>query len=94
MKKTKSLYHGHRFPASFIGHAGRRCFRFRHGLHDIRDPWFEPRRESEHHRASPRNCLPLSSRRSMRSACPARHYRAAIPAIKNTHAAADATVRT
>jgi len=42
MKKTKSLYRGPRFPASFIGHAGRRCFRFRHGLRDIRERPLKP----------------------------------------------------
>ncbi|MEM5380744.1 IS6 family transposase, partial [Paraburkholderia azotifigens] len=28
MKKTKSLYHGHRFPATVISHAVRWYFRF------------------------------------------------------------------
>lgn len=35
MKKTKTLYHGHRFPASIISHAVRWYFRFQLSLRDI-----------------------------------------------------------
>ncbi|RKT13570.1 hypothetical protein B0G69_6738 [Paraburkholderia sp. RAU2J] len=41
MKKTESLYHGHRFPASIISHAVRRYFRFQLSLHDIEELLFE-----------------------------------------------------
>jgi putative transposase len=41
MKKTKSLYHGHRFPASMISHAVRRYFRFQLSLRDIEELLFE-----------------------------------------------------
>ncbi|SIT51539.1 hypothetical protein BN2476_1230071 [Paraburkholderia piptadeniae] len=39
--KTKSLYHGHRFPAMVISHAVRRYFRFQLGLCDIEELLFE-----------------------------------------------------
>jgi putative transposase len=41
MKKTKSLYHGHRFPASIISHAVRWYFRFQLSLRDIEELLFE-----------------------------------------------------
>ncbi|MGF6807251.1 transposase-like protein [Paraburkholderia sp. Clong3] len=41
MKKTKSLYHGHRFPASVISHAVRWYFRFQLSLRDIEELLFE-----------------------------------------------------
>ncbi|WP_323123764.1 IS6 family transposase [Burkholderia alba] len=41
MKKTKSLYHGHRFPASVISHAVRWYFRFQLSLCDIEELLFE-----------------------------------------------------
>ncbi|TCK94566.1 putative transposase [Paraburkholderia sp. BL9I2N2] len=41
MKKTKSLYPGHRFPASVISHAVRRYFRFQLSLRDIEELLFE-----------------------------------------------------
>ncbi len=34
---TKSLYHGHRFPATVISHAERWYFRFRLSLRDIEE---------------------------------------------------------
>jgi transposase-like protein len=37
MEKTKSLYHGHRFPATVISHAVREYFRLQLGLRDIED---------------------------------------------------------
>ncbi len=37
MKKTKSLYHGHRFPASVISCAVRWHFRFNLRLRDIEE---------------------------------------------------------
>ncbi|HDR8948694.1 MULTISPECIES: IS6 family transposase [Burkholderia] len=41
MKKMKSLYHGHRFPASVISHAVRWYFRFKLSLRDIEALLFE-----------------------------------------------------
>ncbi|MBC8752495.1 DDE-type integrase/transposase/recombinase, partial [Paraburkholderia podalyriae] len=41
MKKTKSLYHGHRFPPSVISHAVRWYFRFQLSLRDIEELLFE-----------------------------------------------------
>lgn len=41
MKKTKSLYHGHRFPAMSISHAVRWYFRFQLSLRDIEELLFE-----------------------------------------------------
>jgi putative transposase len=41
MKKTKSLYVGHRFPASVISHAVRSYFRFQLSLRDIEELLFE-----------------------------------------------------
>jgi putative transposase len=41
MKKTKSLYHGHRFPAVVISHAVRWYFRFQLSLRDIEELLFE-----------------------------------------------------
>ncbi|MDH6153389.1 hypothetical protein OKW46_007379 [Paraburkholderia sp. WSM4179] len=41
MKKTKSLYHGHRFPASVISQAVRWYFRFELSLRDIEELLFE-----------------------------------------------------
>lgn len=41
MKKTKSLYHGHRFPATVISHAVRWYFRFQLSLRDIEELLFE-----------------------------------------------------
>jgi len=41
MKKTKSLYHGHRFPASVIDCAVRWYFRFQLSLRDIEELLFE-----------------------------------------------------
>ncbi len=41
MKKTKSLYHGHRFPASVISHAVRWYLRFQLSLRDIEELLFE-----------------------------------------------------
>ncbi|SMG48630.1 hypothetical protein SAMN06265784_1051 [Paraburkholderia susongensis] len=41
MTKTKSLYHGHRFPATIISHAMRWYFRFQLSLRDIEELFFE-----------------------------------------------------
>ena len=41
MKKTKSLYHGHRFPAVVISQAVRWYFRFQLSLRDIEELLFE-----------------------------------------------------
>jgi putative transposase len=41
MKKTKSLYHGHRFPAVVMSHAARWYFRFQLSLRDIEELLFE-----------------------------------------------------
>jgi putative transposase len=41
MKKTKSLYHGHRFPAVVISHAVRWYVRFHLSLRDIEELLFE-----------------------------------------------------
>jgi putative transposase len=41
MKKAKSLYHGHRFPAAVISHAVRWYFRFQLSLRDIEELLFE-----------------------------------------------------
>lgn len=41
MKKTKSLYHGHRFPTSVISQAVRWYFRFQFSLRDIEEVLFE-----------------------------------------------------
>ncbi|MFM0157107.1 IS6 family transposase, partial [Paraburkholderia sediminicola] len=41
MKKTKSLYHGHRFPAGVINCAVRWYFRFQLSLRDIEELLFE-----------------------------------------------------
>jgi putative transposase len=41
MKKAKSLYHGHRFPAVVISHAVRWYFRFQLSLRDIEELLFE-----------------------------------------------------
>jgi len=41
MKKTKSLYYGHRFPAAVISHAVRWYFRFQLSLRDIEALLFE-----------------------------------------------------
>ncbi|MGF6836934.1 putative transposase [Paraburkholderia youngii] len=41
MKKRKSLYHGHRFPAAIISLAVRWYFRFQLGLRDIEELLFE-----------------------------------------------------
>src|SRR5258705_5647830 len=41
MKKSKSLYHGHRFPASVISCAVRWYFRFQLSLRDIEELLFE-----------------------------------------------------
>ncbi|MGF6265311.1 hypothetical protein OKW49_006304 [Paraburkholderia youngii] len=41
MKKRKSLYHGHRFPAAVISLAVRWYFRFQLGLRDIEELLFE-----------------------------------------------------
>ncbi|MGF6962485.1 IS6 family transposase [Paraburkholderia youngii] len=40
-RKTKSLYHGHRFPATVISHAVRWYFRFQLSLRDIEELLFE-----------------------------------------------------
>jgi len=37
MTKTKSLHHGHRFPATIISHAVRWCFAFWLSLRDIEE---------------------------------------------------------
>jgi putative transposase len=37
MTKTKSLYHGHRFPATIISHAVRWYYRFNRSLRDIEE---------------------------------------------------------
>ena len=39
--KSKSLYHGHRFPATVISHAVRWYFRFQFSLRDIEELLFE-----------------------------------------------------
>lgn len=41
MKKTKSLYHGHRFPAAIISCAVRWYYRFNLSLRDIEELLFE-----------------------------------------------------
>lgn len=41
MTKTKSVYHGHRFPATVISHAVRWYFRFQLSLRDIEELLFE-----------------------------------------------------
>ncbi|NVH78579.1 IS6 family transposase, partial [Paraburkholderia sp. JPY432] len=41
MKKRKSLYHGHRFPAAIISLAVRWYFRFQLSLRDIEELLFE-----------------------------------------------------
>lgn len=41
MTKTRSLYHGHRFPATIISHAVRWHFRFQLSLRDIEELLFE-----------------------------------------------------
>ncbi|MGF6293133.1 transposase-like protein [Paraburkholderia youngii] len=41
MKKRKSLYHGHRFPAAIISLAVRWYFRFQFSLRDIEELLFE-----------------------------------------------------
>jgi len=41
MKKTKSLYHGHRFPGAVISRAVRWYFRFHLSLRDIEELLFE-----------------------------------------------------
>jgi putative transposase len=41
MTKTKSLYHGHRFPATIISHAVLWYFRFQRSLRDIQELLFE-----------------------------------------------------
>ena len=41
MKKTKSLYQGHRFPATVFSHAVRWYFRFQLSLRDIEELLFE-----------------------------------------------------
>src|ERR1700716_3522563 len=41
MKKSKSLYHGHRFPAAVISCAVRWYFRFQLSLRDIEELLFE-----------------------------------------------------
>lgn len=41
MQNTKSLYHGHRFPAAVISQAVRWYFRFQLSLHDIEELLFE-----------------------------------------------------
>jgi putative transposase len=41
IKKTKSLYHGHRFPAAVISHAVRCYFRFQLSLRDIEELLFK-----------------------------------------------------
>jgi putative transposase len=41
MKKLKSLYHGHRFPASIISQAVRWYFRFQLSLRNIEELLFE-----------------------------------------------------
>ncbi len=41
MKKTKSLYHGHRFPAAVISCAVRWYYRFQLSLRDIEELLFE-----------------------------------------------------
>lgn len=41
MTKTKSPYHGHRFPAAVISHAVRWYFRFNLSLRDIEEFLFE-----------------------------------------------------
>ncbi|PRX97646.1 DDE superfamily endonuclease [Paraburkholderia sp. BL25I1N1] len=41
MKKTKSLYHGHRFPASVISRTARWYYRFQLSLRDIEELLFE-----------------------------------------------------
>lgn len=41
MAQTKSLYHGHRFPATVISHAVRWYFRFQLSLRDIEELLFE-----------------------------------------------------
>ncbi|MGF6919581.1 hypothetical protein OKW28_003778 [Paraburkholderia sp. 40] len=41
MKNSKSLYHGHRFPASVISHAVRWYFRFQLSLRDVEELLFE-----------------------------------------------------
>jgi putative transposase len=41
MKKTKSLYHGHRFPATVISCAVRWYFRLQLSLRDVKELLFE-----------------------------------------------------
>jgi putative transposase len=41
MKNSKSLYHGHCFPAAVISCEVRRCFRFQLNLRDIQSLLFE-----------------------------------------------------
>ena len=41
MMKSRSLYHGHRFPAEVIGCAVRLYFRFQLSLRDIEELLFE-----------------------------------------------------
>src|SRR5258706_6281662 len=41
MTKTKSLYHGHRFPATVISHAVRWYFRFQLSLREIEELLFD-----------------------------------------------------
>jgi putative transposase len=41
MKKSKTLYHGHRFPAAVISCAVRWYFRFQLSLRDIKELLFE-----------------------------------------------------
>jgi putative transposase len=41
MKKTRSLYHGQRFPTTVISHAVRWYFRFQLSLRDIEELLFE-----------------------------------------------------
>jgi len=42
VKKSKSLYHGYRFPAEVISCAVRWFFRFRLSLRDVEELLFEP----------------------------------------------------
>jgi putative transposase len=41
MKKSKSLYHGHRFPVAVISCAVRWCFHFQLSLRDIEELLFD-----------------------------------------------------
>lgn len=53
MKKTRSIYHGHRFPAAVISCAVRWYFRFQLSLRDIEDLLFAAWRRGELRNRSP-----------------------------------------